>query len=168
MVGLADAQEKIPDSVIDDIARDLAVLQREVIKAGDKQRGEVGVSYGPPAAVTVNKPATTRMGADKNASVSFKIPAGTTLPVLDKTQDWYAVQNKSKQVGWVSASDVTPVPSAHQTPPNQGGDEGLFRTLTEKASQMRDKYKNNPYVFVKGFTVNLSLVPSVSVDFEFK
>jgi hypothetical protein len=165
MVALAGAQEKqIPQNVLEDIARDLAVLQSEVIKTGEEQRAELALSYKHPVAVNINKPADVRTGADKNADVSFKVSPGTTLPVVDKVNDWYAVKDKSNKVGWVNASDVTPV----TTPPPLSADEKFFRNLTEKISKMRDKYKDNPYVLVKGFSVTLSIPPSVTLDLEFK
>jgi hypothetical protein len=88
MVALAGAQEKqIPQNVLEDIARDLAVLQSEVIKTGEEQRAELALSYKHPVAVNINKPADVRTGADKNADVSFKVSPGTTLPVVDKVND---------------------------------------------------------------------------------
>lgn len=46
--------------------------------------------------------------------------------------------------------------------------EDLYRILAEKATRMHDSYKNNSYIEVSGFTVNVGISPSVSVNFEFK
>ena len=43
-----------------------------------------------------------------------------------------------------------------------------FQSLTEQATKMRDKYRNNPYFSVRGFTVKMGVPPSVDLNFEFK
>jgi len=40
--------------------------------------------------------------------------------------------------------------------------------LLKRAADLRDKYRNNPYIEVKGFSIELGISPSLTIDFEFK
>lgn len=40
------------------------------------------------------------------------------------------------------------------------------RLSRELAAELRDKYRNNPYIGVKGFSIGLPL--TLTIDFEFK
>lgn len=158
----SEAQTQIPPEVMNDVAKDLATLQAEVLKAGEVMRGS---QAGYLEAIKVTKPSEARAGADRNTTVIFKVREGTTLPVLDKANDWYAVKDPSNKVGWVHASAATPVGAPE---PPEGTQQKVFRSLVEGAAKMREQYKNNPYVIVKGFSVNISIAPSVELQFEFK
>jgi len=53
-----------------------------------------------------------------------------------------------------------------KSPPPAKAD--VFEEIVEQASKMKDKYKNNPYVSVTGFSVNVGVPPSMSINIEFK
>ncbi|HLJ20107.1 MAG TPA: hypothetical protein VKU84_07910 [Stellaceae bacterium] len=40
--------------------------------------------------------------------------------------------------------------------------------LLKRATELRDKYRNNPYIEVKGFSIEIGISPSLTIDFEFK
>jgi hypothetical protein len=40
--------------------------------------------------------------------------------------------------------------------------------LLRRAFALRDQYRDNPYVTIKGFSIEFGLSPSLSIDFEFK
>ncbi len=40
--------------------------------------------------------------------------------------------------------------------------------LLRRASELRDKYRNNPYIEVTGFSVTIGMSPSLTIAFNFK
>jgi len=91
------------------------------------------------------------------------------------------------RTGWINASNVVPTIKAGgvaaekgkgfekslegvKTAPgtHQEEDAGVFLYLAEGAAKVRDRYRQNPYFFVKGFSVALGLPPSLELTFEFK
>ncbi|MCY1561653.1 hypothetical protein D9M68_989440 [compost metagenome] len=79
---------------------------------------------------------------------------------MEKGTDEYAI-------GWVKEADVDiPVrspPFSSVSPKGKPFEESL-----KYVSDMKEKYKNNPYVRIVGFSVDFSIPPGVSVSFEFK
>lgn len=163
----------IPKPVIQGIARDLADLQATVIQAQSTLAAAQGASPGFLEAVKVTGANPTfRLGASSNAAaLPVKAFAGQEFKVIDRTDNWYAVRLTKPVgenfVGWVSAADVVPSIVNVQQSSNAVAQE-TFRLLTEKATQIRDTYANNPYISVPSFTVNIGISPSVSLNFEFK
>jgi hypothetical protein len=45
---------------------------------------------------------------------------------------------------------------------------GIKEALLRRACALRDQYRDNPYVTIKGFSIEFGLSPSLSIDFEFK
>jgi hypothetical protein len=40
--------------------------------------------------------------------------------------------------------------------------------LLKRAAALRDTYRNNPYIEVTGFSIEIGISPSLTIDFEFK
>jgi len=40
--------------------------------------------------------------------------------------------------------------------------------LLKRAAELRDKYRNNPYIEVTGFSIEIGISPSLTIDFVFK
>lgn len=163
----------IPKPVIDSIAKDLATLQATVVEGQARlNAAQASSATGwniDSVKATASKPAL-RLGATETANQLSTATPGEKFKVLDKTGDWYAVKLARPVEGytaaWVKASDV--VPYVEIQPKAETIAEDLFRKLTEQASKIKDSYRNNPYVSVTGFTVNVGISPSVGVNFEFK
>lgn len=164
-------QPSIPESVLDGISKDLAKLQRMVVEV----QGQVTAQQmfrADEVKITGVKP-TVRLGATQTAAALFTPKPGQTFQVIDKTEDWYAIRLlepvQGFSSGWVSAAEVVPTSSANKGTVKQTSfADDAFRQLTEQAAKMRDSYRNNPYVAVSGFAVNVGIPPSVSINFEFK
>lgn len=181
----------IPKAVVDSIASDLADLQSAVVAAQSRldsssSTNSFGASLPPTyrvpnvlgVEVTGAKPAV-RAGASKGANKLLEPKRGEKFLVLDKADDWYAVKLpqpvEGHMTGWVNASDVIVEKAVDASltgqvvaTPSRAVAEDVFRMLTERAGRIRDAYKDNPYVSVSGFTVNVGVPPSVGVNFEFK
>jgi len=179
---VANAQEaQIPDEAIRELAKDLAKMNREVLKAQQLLREDIGVASQLSKAVITTGAAPVRLGASKSAAISFNAKEGEIFDVVDKVEGWYAIQ-KVEKAGWVNASDIvlrktirsygeSPAEELEMAMKKAGGEsvpEQVFHSLTESAGRLRDAYKNNPYLFVKGFSVRMGLAPSVQLNFEFK
>ena len=127
-------------------------------------------------------------GADSQTPVFTTLPKGTSLQILDRVDDWYAVTLSDsltgRRSGWVSAISGTIVPQAYtgyvtsrqqEFSGNQSAgadfDSWLIRKVIQKIRAMRKKYENNPFVIVSGFGVEASIPPippSVNVSFSFR
>ena len=171
----------IPKPVLDGLAKDLAQLHQAVLEAQRKQQAyEMAVTKFPALGVNqitvTNQSAGVRAGANDKAALLQNASMNQTFPVIDKAGDWYAVSlpEKIKGVssGWVRAADAVPTMRIVQTTapgqqPSSFADD-IFRDLTERAARFRETYRNNPYISVAGFSVNVGVPPSVSITFEFK
>lgn len=172
-------QTRIPDEAVRQLSKDLADLNREVLRAQQVLQASSGVFRYPLKATVTRKSVPVRLGASEIAKISFNAKEGETYGVLDKVGDWYAIQSQD-QAGWVNASGVKVVllsggkifPALEHAMamvvPEERLMERIFRSLTESATKLREKYAQNPYFFVKGFSVNLGITPSVQLTFEFK
>lgn len=181
--GVASGQEKQTlENTMQEISKDLAALHREV---EDTYKAQVGYFKQDYYMVHItSKQAPIRAGADGKAQILSNASLGNTFNVIDKAGEWYAVSFKNPindlTSGWVKSSDVVPVQIKRATlfaerevadvkPTGEKSvSDRIYEQLTKYVMSIRDKYQNNPYVRVTGFTVNVTVPPSVSVSFEFK
>ena len=167
---VAYAQEAaVPEKILNELAKDLAVFNREVLKAQEVQRAGKAVGFLPNRITITTESASIRAGASHEAAVVTTASSGQVFQVIDKVDNWYAVQRGKESLGWVEARWAKPLAEVQGRPALRvEANEGVFRALTRSAAKMHDKYKNNPYLTVKGFSVSLGLPTSVNVSFEFK
>lgn len=172
---LAAAQESIPPEVLQKLGSDLSALQATVESAQpDGQASDWSRLLSKPLNVLVTGAAPTlRLGADQSAQVVAQLTAGQSLPVIDKADGWYAVKlgggGGGQTVGWISAAEAVPepIPLPNGWSARKVAEDAVRRVTTEVA-RLKDAYKNNPYVQISGFTVNVGVPLSVSVNFDFK
>ena len=89
-----------------------------------------------------------------------------------QVNDWYAVDLKQPinglSSGWVRSTDVVPVKVASKPKISKSAMDRIYETIVKKASEVKEKYKDNPHLRVSGFSIKVSFPPSVSLDFDFK
>ncbi len=166
-----------------DLSRDLADLNRQVLQLQESQAEAQAAVIRPSKVIVTSDSASVKAGAGGwFIDTVFTANKGQTFDVVDKVSDWYAIKSYPEKVGWIKASNVVPdipirltagsptgVPVIGSSSTwQQPSTEDVFRSLTEGATKLRDKWKNNPHVFVKGFSVKLGLPPSLDISFEFK
>lgn len=181
-------EPSIPEGLLQDLTRDLSAIyaiQQEVPMAN---WDAMGISF----LEVTRENANLFAGASINSGTKGSIPAGSELRVIDQAGEWYAVSLGRGTSAWVQAADVVPVPLAYQeeerdmrwlqdlryTPGGfiaqpQGVDEPgwvdrKLQELLRSAGDMRDRYRDNPYIEVTGFSLIVGFPMSVSVDFDFK
>lgn len=175
---VADEQEEF----VKQLARDLSELSK-IVKEAELQIAQREASVGDQVsrkAIVTAESAKLRAGAHETAKVVQTLKPGARYSVVDKVGNWYALGpdlfppvlgNPPVQAaqywepGWVSARDVTVVPVQTQTAPNTL--DAIYDKLSRAAITMRDRYKSNPYVFIRGFDVEV-VPPGLSISFEFK
>jgi hypothetical protein len=163
--------QDIPKPVIDDLARDLAALQKVVIEAQRQQAAQPALSHGELGnyigMVELTRPAEVKAGAREDAPTMVKAQAGKKFPLVAERPGWYAVQlerpYRGSTTGWLSSDSVDLKYSASVI----GAAEEAFATMTDSASRIKRTYQTNPYFSVTGFQVNL-VPPSITLNFEFK
>jgi uncharacterized protein YgiM (DUF1202 family) len=166
----AHAQESVPEDVRRELAKDLAELNRLVLQL----QAPYAAPTRRPEAVVITRDKAVKADLGWFADTLMTVPKGDKFPVIDKMEGWYAIQIPGKQVGWVPASGATPTielaskdqPVPFTTVAAVAGDP--FQRIIDGAALVRDKWKDNPYVFVKGFSVQMGVPPSFSLGFEFK
>ena len=152
-----------------EIANDLANLKASIDNTYQIQSVS---TYPRQLTITANN-AELLSGAGDDSKAIANATKGSTYHVLDKTSNWYAVALDKEVAGqsaaWVNASNVAPVNTLATSPSQQKSyADKLYEEILEKVNNFKEKYKNNPYVTVTGFSVNIGVPPSVSVSFEFK
>jgi hypothetical protein len=174
----------IPESSLKELSNDLGDIQQTIMKAwqaqqsagGNKGAGGAAEYLGLPSEVKVTaSKAPVRAGADPQTKELASVDSGTSLKTLDKVGQFYAVTspgdgNTGWNTGWISAADVVPNYSVQITGVPSATDlaDQIFDTLTKKLSALKTKYEHNQYIKVTGFSVNLGVPPSASINFEFK
>lgn len=99
-------------------------------------------------------------------AVSFAAMAGNvqaqepaqsrSLAISDFAQDLEKLQNSIPNAQAIEAM-------------SQAGNMGKWwDEVIHKAQEMKDRWSNNPYIRVTGFSVGIAFPPSIDVDFEFK
>ena len=182
--------QKSVNATLDELARDLAALQEELesyrveqarTNPAPGQNGKVlsGVQPSDTYTFVVTKKETElRAEPSFSSNVSMRAPEGSVFKVFEKKDSWYAVEaNQSgaaitgqsgaskREVFWLPKSDVLEVnipPQKEETPAEQ-----IVRII-ETVKRIYNKYKDNPYVRLTGFTITLGSNPSVSFSFQFK
>ena len=163
------------EGTLRDVSKDLATLNQQVQEASRAQStSAVPRNYD---IVITNKQTSIRAGADDKASVLTHAPEGSSWSVVDKAGRLVPVAldkpTKGISTGWVKAANAAPqLAKASQLPSAEERDEKslsdrIYEQIVAKITAIRDKYKDNKYVRVSGFTVNVGVPPSVSVSFEF-
>ena len=166
---------KVPKAVINDLSSDLSALHETVLKAQSKQLAlNPSTSFSDiltKIKVTKNS-AEIYAGASKDTKGLLKASQGDVFPVIDKANDWYAVK-LDKQVtgldaGWIKASDSIPLVKTEASNQPQTRNEDIYEILLAGVNKIKEKYKNNAYISVTGFSINVGVPPSISVSFAFK
>lgn len=165
------------DETMQDVASDLTKLQAEIQSAYQKREAMIrllrelealNILRSKSVKVTADI-GQIYLGADQKSKLIETVQNGKNLEVVDKAGTWYAVELEPPyqdiKTGWVNAAQVVPEISAPTKKPPL--DLTLYESLMAKMKALRDKYETNPYVTVKGFSVDLGFSPSLSISFEF-
>ncbi|HVC59935.1 MAG TPA: SH3 domain-containing protein [Acetobacteraceae bacterium] len=104
-------QVEIPRQAVDQLAADLASLQKKIQAA--QQVAEIAQAKQLAANATLPRIQVTRTapvlaGAARSSSVEFTAKKGTELSVLDKAQGFYAVASAEGKTGWIADADAKP------------------------------------------------------------
>jgi hypothetical protein len=166
---------QVPKAVLDELSSDLSALHKSVLEAQNKQQAPdslIRSSNVEEIEVTKNF-ADIFAGASNDAKGLYKAPKGDTFKVIDKVNGWYAVklnkQTSGLDAGWIKASDGVPLLAKTEiliSPLSRS--EDIYDTLLDGANKVKGKYKNNAYISVTGFSINVGVPPSVSISFAFK
>lgn len=171
-------------STIESTARELAIDLANIQQDLDRARTQPiisGHAWGKtPLVLEVTADhAVVRAGADDKAPRVLTPKRGQLFNVVDRNGNWYAVVPKvqdevldPKESGWIKANDARLFPvivenGGRSTKPSTTADD-LYDRLQRKVLDLRQKYRNNPHILIRGFSIELGMVPSVSLAFEFK
>jgi uncharacterized protein YgiM (DUF1202 family) len=172
-IGLAQKQQTL-EGTLQDVSKDLAVLHQQVQNAYRATTAWPDFTMGAGSVRTTRDNAVLRAGAADQAKAVTKVPAGATFDVIDRAGEWYAVKLDKPTQGlttaWVKAADATREPQkraeSDQVKQTSMADQ-IYEQITKSVTSIRDRYKDNPYVRVSGFTVNVAIPPSVTISFDF-
>lgn len=87
-------------------------------------------------------------------------------PDLRPTERLRVLSGKPK--GRTPPSGAQMVLSLGAVPPGDSWWDRKRDALLKRATELRDKYRNNPYITVAGFSIEIGISPSLTIDFEFK
>jgi Bacterial SH3 domain len=149
------AQSSVPEEARDKLAQDLANLQSQIQAAQQLAETEqaqkqklANVSpwklLGSKFVEITRDNSLLLSGADPSSRVETSINKGATIPVLDKSKDYYAVALPSGQTGWVASADVKPMYGNFKL-----GDTGKFIAYDPKTSQTWGEYP----AYIEGWDV---------------
>ena len=186
---LADEQSEF-DRTMKQVASDLSALHDELqaVYAGGTKTANYpflpwkdisdlkGLAY-----IEITMPAHIYKGADVSAGYIQSVTRGDKFRYVDKVSDWYAIAlNKPIEgfhTGWVQAAQAVPVwffkevgaiPTGAPSDSSPPLSQVLYKKIVDSVSAVRANYAENPHIAVTGFSVDVGLPPSVSVQFEFR
>ena len=108
--------------------------------------------------------------------------AGTELPFIGVYKDFIGFEHDNKAF-WTRTDNVDLSPNVNaelglfnwRWPGSRSGAaatrgflSGAKDYLIRRAFELRNEYRDNPFVSIKGFTIEFSVPPGISIDFEFK
>lgn len=176
-----------PDLSKKQFAADLSSLYRIIYTEYHKQVSNLLAQ----SVYVTNPTGAIHSEANKDSQVVKQTTSGETFQVLEETDAWYKVQGSHpysgvKITGWVSRDQVS---SALNILSNtqllseaslnkiiwsisktkfDGIVDDLYQKAVVKATKIQEKWKNNSYIKIKGFDVEVSFPPGVTFTFEFK
>lgn len=153
-------EQSIPEPVLKELSRDLADMHQALVKA------QTSLTSGSEFVAVEVQSAEIHSTPNPSSAVLARVEAGEPFRVVQRSGDWYQVESDANSSGWLKADAVRPLSST--VPASQSSTERLFAELTDKAARLRDRYRDNEYISISGFTIEISVPPSVSIDFEFK
>lgn len=150
----------IPPEAWGQLAKDLQVFEQPV-KAGESQTGSSGINN----AYNEWSNATTLQNSpifnSPNSTTSIgQINAGTPVEILAKSDGRYSISSDEFE-GWVDASALGSIGI-------DGMIQGTINELISKVAQLQQKYQSNQYFAITGFAAEISIPPSVSINFEIR
>ncbi len=168
----------IPPEVVDKLLADLAPFSAAL---SEEAHREVHPSRRTVKIVATDAKAFTKPRASKKKFDTLEID--TEFPLIGQVGPFVGIEHKN-QAHWVSsehvkiAANTGPGPQVtidhnDRAPATKGAGlsemwGSLKASLLRRAIALRDEYRENPYISIKGFTIDVGLVPSLSIEFEFK
>ncbi|MGH9437302.1 MAG: SH3 domain-containing protein [Terriglobia bacterium] len=120
-------------------------------------------------ATVTSSNAAIHAGANASSPVVTRPQVGEEIKLAGREGNWYKVESSEargpKAKGWIETTKVEPFAAVSA---NTYSSDALFQKLTEMASKIRDEYKDNPYIRVTGFDVEIGVPPSVTINVQFK
>lgn len=166
------AQTETMEESMREVAKDLASLHDEIQIAYATEAAAAGfasLKSHPESLTITQKGAAIMKGADFNSGVLTSASFGQSFRVVDKVESWYAVQLEKPKSGiysgWVSAKAAVPLLAVGL---KESITDRLYQKIVSKVVAFRQKWEKNQYLKVSGFSIDISIPPSVSIDFEFK
>lgn len=192
LIGEAAAQQSVPSTIQGDLSKDLSKIQSliEQYNAGNDLKskyatdlrnwnpsnGSGGVNWSVPKsdnyAVIVDQTANIKLNADIKSDTIAVVPKGAIFYKLAENENFYKIEISGKE-GWIQKnSAVSPqffnydkiFASAAASSSQSDKFDGIISGLVE----LRDKWKNNPYIEADGFDISLGMPLSVNFSFKFK
>jgi hypothetical protein len=166
---LTDAQDYgSREETYRDVANDLTKIQDLIDSAQKAPLEKI-----PRQLVVTAEKAELRKGAMETTPKIAEASEGKLYSVIDKASNWYAVQLEEpiagQSVAWVSAASVAPMVFFDDIEYQiDSFTNGIYEKILNQINSFKDKYKNNPYVNVSGFSINIGTNISATVSFEFK
>ena len=168
----------IPPEVVDKLLADLAPFSAALSREAHREVLPTGRTV---RIVATDAKAFTKPRTSKKKFDTLQIDS--EFPLIGQFGDFVGIEHKN-QAHWVPGGKVkiaanvvpgsqdmihrddgTPATSGYVLSEMWGS---LKASLLRRAIALRDEYRENPYIAIKGFTIELGLVPSLSIEFEFK
>lgn len=159
-------KKSIPPSVIKQLNRDLAALVPAFTPEAPLIRGGSTVQIAKKHAPMHSHPGKTKRIAT--------LPKGSKFQLVGLHDDYLGVLH-NEDTGWLHRDDVQITPTLFSRAAGAKSSgwlqekwEQMRQELVKGAIEIRNKYQDNPYISIKGFSVVISVPPALSIDFEFK
>ena len=154
----ADGTKPIPVDVLTQLKKDLEKFRPE--QPPTQTSADLSFQVTKPDALVYAVPDT------KSMTLSTLDPGDTYKVLSPGPGDWLSVLYNGK-TGWVSGSKGKVIAAAMTDPASSSWDEQIAKLL-KQAADLKAQYDKNQYVSVKGFSLDVGIPPSVTIDFEFK
>lgn len=170
----AFAQDGDREEAIHGFAKDLASVQAKIQAANANGARIAGV----PAdrrdeSAVLQKNVVVRSEPNDDGDAVGQLSKGSQVEVVTRSGKWSGVLlgsgTSDARVGWVMSENVDAAATAYTQAEYASFAGDVLDTVVSQAQALLDRYRNNPYVRISGFTTEVGMTGvSLSVQFEFK
>jgi hypothetical protein len=156
------SKNKIPKKVIHQLNRDLAALMEDVPANSSLPMRAGTVRIAKDQAPVYLQPNSSRRIAT--------LSEGNKYPLIGVYDNFIGIKHDDNP-RWIERTHGEVMPAALTgdfTIKSSGWWNSLREDLIERAVKLREKYQNNPYISITGFSIEIGVPPSLTIDFEFK
>jgi len=153
-----DVKKKNPrQQIVSQLSQELEDLNEKVLAAYQLQKDVLNSKNLVVALNTANVHEKPKL----KSKIVFKAHKGDTFGIVSQLGDFYQIkfnQGEIEKTGWIAVSDTK----------NRGLFKKMYESIIQSMIRLQARYQDSPYIYISGFTINVNIPPSVSINIDFR